>query len=254
MTLPPAHASRGLTIVPLRDDARRGINSCRSFPVCVPTGGYVDVARPRHHTQRRATVALFDRKMQDPIPGTARVVDNDGLKSLPGQAVHCPLDLMVEAEGIPAYMVHIKVRPKTGKWPALNQILPVIIDRSDPSRVEVVWDQVQSLQDRIQTGRTRRLEAAQHSVAGGSAAAAPPGYGSPQDLMRQAIADPAAFAEQMRAQAVASAAMPPGERQDGTSASPGDPIDRIAKLADLRDRGALTEQEFQSQKERILGE
>ena len=92
-------------------------------------------------------MALFERKMQDPVPGTARVVDNDGLHSLPGQAVHCPLDLMVEAEGIPAYMVHIKVRPKTGKWPEINQLLPVVLDRGNPARVEIVWDQVQSRQD-----------------------------------------------------------------------------------------------------------
>ena len=30
-------------------------------------------------------MALFERKMQDPVPGTARVVDNDGLHSLPGR-------------------------------------------------------------------------------------------------------------------------------------------------------------------------
>ena len=57
---------------------------------------------------------------------------------------------MVEAEGIPAYMVHVKVRPKTGKWPEINQVLPVVLDRGNPARVEIVWDQVQSRQDRVQ--------------------------------------------------------------------------------------------------------
>lgn len=200
-------------------------------------------------------MALFERKMQDPVPGTARVVDNDGLHSLPGQAVHCPLDLMVEAEGIPAYMVHIKVRPKTGKWPEINQVLPVVLDRGNPARVEIVWDQVQSLQDRVQMRTARRLDDARQAVASGSASDAPAGDGSPQDLMRQALANPAVFAEKMRAQGMASAGLPRGAQAAAAPAAsaPVDLVDRVAKLADLRDRGALTEDEFQAQKKRILG-
>lgn len=200
-------------------------------------------------------MALFDRKMHDPVTGTARVVDNDGMHSLPGQAIHCPLDLMVEAEGIPAYMVHITVRPKTGKWPEINQLLPVVLDRSNPTRVEIVWDQVPSLRDRVQLRTAARLEAAQQATAGGSASAAPTGDGSPQDLIRQALSDPAAFAERTRASGVASAQLPWSTQVAGApGASTADPVDRIARLADLRDRGALTEGEFQAQKKRILGE
>jgi len=33
-----------------------------------------------------------------------------------------------------------------------------------------------------------------------------------------------------------------------------DPVDLLARLADLRDRGALTPEEFEAQKKRILGE
>ena len=200
-------------------------------------------------------MALFDRKMQDPVTGTARVIDNDGMHSLPGQAIHCPLDLMVEAEGMPAYMVHIRVRPKTGKWPEINQLLPVVLDRSNPTRVEIVWDQVPSLQDRVQLRTATRREAAQQATSGGSASAAPTADGSPQDLIRQALADPAAFAERMRARGAASAQLPWGPQVAGApGASTADPVDRIARLADLRDRGALTEGEFQAQKRRILGE
>jgi hypothetical protein len=199
-------------------------------------------------------MALFDRKMHDPVTGTARVVDNDGMHSLPGQAIHCPLALMVEAEGISAYMVHITVRPKTGKWPEINQMLPVVLDRSNPTRVEIVWDQVPSLGDKVQLRTAARLEAAQQATAGGSLSGST-GDGSPQDLMQQALADPTAFAEMMRARVMASAQLPQNAQLAGApAASTADPVDRIARLADLRDRGALTEQEFQAQKKRILGE
>jgi hypothetical protein len=201
-------------------------------------------------------MALFDRKMHSPVHGTARVVDNDGLNSLPGQAVHCPLDLMVEADGVPAYLVHITVRPKTGKWPEVNQLLPVVFDRSDPTRVEILWDQVPSLQDRVQLRKEARLQAAQQATTSGSGSAAPTGDGSPQDLVRQALADPAAFAERMRAQGMASAQVPWSTHAAGApgASTPVDPMDRIARIADLRDRGALTESEFQAQKERILAD
>jgi hypothetical protein len=34
----------------------------------------------------------------------------------------------------------------------------------------------------------------------------------------------------------------------------GDPLDRLSKLADLHDRGALTDAEFEAQKQKLLGE
>ena len=45
-------------------------------------------------------MALFDKKMHDPVEATARVVDNNGLASIPDQAIHCPLNLMVEGDGV----------------------------------------------------------------------------------------------------------------------------------------------------------
>lgn len=39
-----------------------------------------------------------------------------------------------------------------------------------------------------------------------------------------------------------------------TAATPEDPVDKLAKLADLKEKGLLTEEEFNSQKARILGE
>jgi hypothetical protein len=40
-----------------------------------------------------------------------------------------------------------------------------------------------------------------------------------------------------------------------TGAAPdSDPVDQLAKLADLRDRGVLTNEEFEAQKRRILGQ
>jgi hypothetical protein len=196
-------------------------------------------------------MGLFDRKMKDPVAGTARVVDNDGLHNRPGQVMACPLDLVVEAEGVPAYQVHIKVHPKFGKWPEIDQILPVIIDRSDLTRVEIVWDQIPSLSDRLTKDRAIRLNVAEHSTTGGSAPLGTPADAA-RDFMRQAIADPAAFIETMRSQTRAPSS-PDGVPGTPVATTPADPVDQLSKLADLRDRGVLTDSEFESQKRRILG-
>lgn len=52
-------------------------------------------------------------------------------------------------------------------------------------------------------------------------------------------------------QALQAGATPPAGAPVGSTSL--DPMDEIAKAADLRDRGALTEAEFQAEKKRILG-
>lgn len=70
------------------------------------------------------------------------------------------------------------------------------------------------------------------------------------DIIRQAIADPNAFRAQvmqrraeMQQQAII-AQPPPSD----------DPVDRLERLAALKDRGLITDEEFEQPKRRILGE
>ena len=89
------------------------------------------------------------------------------------------------------------------------------------------------------------------------------------ELKRAAITDPAAFRKQMfglRDQMAAgstgpavigaeglaglAAAFGGGSGQPGSS----DPLDQLQKLADLHDRGALTDEEFAAAKAKLLGE
>lgn len=73
------------------------------------------------------------------------------------------------------------------------------------------------------------------------------------DIIRQAMADPDALREEMMRRGM--------EMQDQavnvvwSSAPPqsSDPIDRLERLAALKERGMLTDAEFEQQKRRILG-
>jgi len=76
------------------------------------------------------------------------------------------------------------------------------------------------------------------------------------DVIRQAIADPNGFREQMmqrgaEMQQQAMAAMQAAQAQPAPS---NDPVDRLERLATLKDRGLITDEEFEQQKRRILGE
>jgi hypothetical protein len=53
---------------------------------------------------------------------------------------------------------------------------------------------------------------------------------------------------------VRPAAPAPNPSHRVTAAGEGDPLDRIAKLGELRDRGIVTAEEFEQQKKRLLGE
>ena len=83
------------------------------------------------------------------------------------------------------------------------------------------------------------------------------------DMIRSAIADPNAFRAQMmqrgaEMQQQAMAAMQAAEAQVAqappTPPASNDPVDRLERLAALKDRGLITDDEFEQQKRRILGE
>ena len=68
------------------------------------------------------------------------------------------------------------------------------------------------------------------------------------DIIRQAIADPSGFREQMMARRAEMQA------QAGAAPVSNDPVGRLELLAGLKDRGLITDEEFEQQKRRILGE
>ena len=76
------------------------------------------------------------------------------------------------------------------------------------------------------------------------------------DVIRQAIADPNGFREQMMARGtqLQQQAMAAMQAQAGAAPQSNDPVDRLERLAALKDRGLITDEEFEQQKRRILSE
>ena len=87
------------------------------------------------------------------------------------------------------------------------------------------------------------------------------GGGSLADILQQAATDPEGFRQRLRAQAPGSGGSAFVVTPDGltplgtpTRRPSTDVADTLTKLADLHDRGALTDDEFAAEKAKILGE
>ncbi|MCV7437030.1 SHOCT domain-containing protein [Mycobacterium seoulense] len=74
------------------------------------------------------------------------------------------------------------------------------------------------------------------------------------DVIRQAIADPTAFRQEMMRRGAEMQQQALGAVQAAQTQQAADPVDRLERLAALKDRGLLTDDEFEQQKRKILGE
>lgn len=139
---------------------------------------------------------------------------------------------------------------------ALTALLPQLSPPRPGMRVPVLYDPKDHSRVRLDRGSAATADAAIDAVT-----AARPDLAGAQvmgipmtDVIRQAIADPGAFREEMmrrgaELQQQALGAMRAAQPQQGA-----DPIDRLERLAALKDRGLLTDEEFERQKRKILGE
>ena len=155
------------------------------------------------------------------------------------------LGLRVTPDGEEPFDAEVKEPyQKMGGGPIVGQTLGVLYDPSDHTRVAI---------DHSSQGQV--IQALSHMSPEMQAALGSVGGGSAQDLVEEAMADPKAFREKMRAGRSGPVVIVAGQQVPGTPAAapPMSPTDEIAKLADLRDRGALTDAEFQAQKQRVLG-
>ncbi len=125
-----------------------------------------------------------------------------------------------------------------GMAPGVGMILPVRFDPKDRSRVEIDTAALRAESQEVVDERRAAEEAA----------------------VRQAEHDvkPLGQASQSEAASAAPSDANPGDPpMGGEISAPGgtvDPVERLQKLADLHDRGVLTDAEFADQKAKILSE
>jgi hypothetical protein len=155
------------------------------------------------------------------------------------------LKLRVTPDGAEPFDVDVEQLWPQVEAPRVGQIVPVVFDPDDHSKVAIDRDetaQASAVAEMIESRLDPQQAATLRQVTGGSV----------QDLISEAMADPQGFAARMREKAEAAQAS--AMAQAGTAAVAEDPVDKLAKLAELRDKGVVTNEEFEAQKKRILGE
>jgi hypothetical protein len=212
--------------------------------------------------------------MKDPVRGTAQVVSS----TMPPDSAtwaNCKMSLVVQADGVAPYATEVHdLTVPTKKWPWPGQTLPATVDRANPGRVRIEWDEVVAHGDRAKA-EAEAMAAALRGDAG-AAQAQPEGVPAeaagvvsqfqqmfPGATVRVDSSSVPASPEVIRKVEQATGMDLDGDGRIGASAAAGaapqagaaDPEDRIAaleRLARLRESGALSASEFEAEKRRLL--
>jgi putative oligomerization/nucleic acid binding protein len=160
----------------------------------------------------------------------------------------CYLELQVQPEGESAF------EAKTDAWMIgtegahVGMTVPVLYDPSDHAKV-VVDNSEEAWRPADKENAFARIgaRAAERGEDPSRTAAM-------MEMRRAALDDPEGFRKMMREQGPAAFGLPgmPGPLQTSAPAPSQDPLDRLSKLADLHDRGALTDAEFEAEKKKLL--
>ncbi|MHA7649437.1 SHOCT domain-containing protein [Mycobacterium sp. ML4] len=155
--------------------------------------------------------------------------------------VRWTLRLRVTPEREPSFEATLNTLLPQSMRPRPGTRLAVIYDPRDHSRIQL--DQQSPAETAIDA-----ITAARPDLSGASVMGMPMG-----DVIRQAMSDPSGFRTEMMRRAAEMQDQALQAMQPQAPARDHDVLDRLERLAALKDRGVLTDNEFEEQKRRILG-
>ncbi len=197
----------------------------------------------------------------DAVQGTARVTAASSPQSRQGGSMYKngTFHFVVEAPGVAAFAVEVNRIQRTRHWPRPGMVLPAWVSASNPQRYEIDFDAVPDWQDAARQ-QTEAQAALLRGEAPAGAAFMVPGAnvqfvgGSPADLPPEKLAKLEQFLGvdlngDGRVGAPATSAPPPPPPPPAG----GDRVAQLERLAALHASGALTDDEFAREKQRLLG-
>ena len=191
---------------------------------------------------------LLGGGMKDPVRGMAQVVSCSSHRGH-GIMQNCHMNLIVQADGVPATAVEMTQIVHNQKWPSPGMTLPVTVDRANPQKVKIEWDE-------LQDSRDRSRQSAQDMAAAMRGDQPAAGLGGAQviNLSGQDLSDlPEEKKQKLRMLGIPvpeSPAAPAAPADDGEPMD--DRLEQLERLAKLKDQGVLTDAEFEAQKKQIL--
>lgn len=208
---------------------------------------------------------LGSARMKDPVRGVAQVVSTTAHHG-DGVWQNCRMNLVVQGEGVEATAVEHSELVRASRWPAPGMVLPVTVDRKDPHRLKVEWDEVGSSRDRSRDtaeGMAAAMRGEPGGAGGGPSAAGGAAIGGAQ-VVNLSGRDLSKLTEEQKAKLRMLGVDPDALAAQQAAGSPGgapapasdNPVDerlaRLEKLGQLRDQGLLTDVELEQQKRQIL--
>jgi Short C-terminal domain len=183
--------------------------------------------------------------LKNGVPGQATIVEMGALDR-DSTMFNLPMTLQVHVEGWTPYEVEGQWMVSAKDTVGLSGAIPVKVDPDEHDKVAIDWDGVRANYEQHVAARQQAL--AQGGLGGLGAL----GGANVIDLSD----NPDAAAQVMQALGLGGAdvgfGQPPAGQQPPSADD--DPIARLERLAALKASGVLTEEEFQQQKRRILGE
>jgi Short C-terminal domain len=179
-------------------------------------------------------------------PGRATIVEMGALDR-GGTSFNLPMTLQVFVEGITPYEVEDQWMVKAKDTVALDGSIPIKVDPDNHEKVAIDWETLRAEYEQEVTARREALAA-------GGPAGATVTMGTPTVI--DANADPQVMEQvsQMLGQmGITVDGQPTGFASDGAGSDADDQISQLERLSALRSSGALTDEEFEEQKRRILG-
>src|SRR3954463_6578637 len=196
-------------------------------------------------------------RMRDPVRGQAQIV-SCSMNRGDGVWQNCHLQLVVQGAGVPATSAEHNELIHRNKWPSPGMAVPITIDRSNPQKFKIEWDEVQDSRSRGAANADAMAAMMRGEVPQG-------GFGGNVQVINASVRDPRTLSDEQRAklkmlgvdvdQLAAQQGFGPAPPQEAAASSDDDVDDqlaRLAKLGQLRDSGVLTPEEFERQKRRIL--
>ncbi len=193
---------------------------------------------------------IKSKNMKDPVRGTLQVTSStyppDGATS-----GNFRIHGIVSGEGLMPTAVEHSGIASVKKWPHSGQTLPVTVDRSDPQRIAVEWDEVRDAFEVARDTTTAMAEAMRGTTVtasgmGTGADAIPP---DALQLLQQLGIDPSGANVQVVSGGTTFDTFPGGFGQQDE-----DPAERLRKLQELKTAGLITDAEYEAQRARVLGD
>ena len=106
---------------------------------------------------------LLNVDIKDGVRGTA-VVQSSSMPTEAARSYNVSMWLDVQVEGREPYRVKHECMVKAGKHPWPGATLPVVVDRENPQRIDIQWEELKTVDERMAAAPG---PAAPHSPAGG---------------------------------------------------------------------------------------